>query len=149
MTSFPFPSHSIPITRLRFHSDFSNTLYQTMVILVMTIPGQPYFQMLGLFSDYFITFEQGKPTSSNLSRAARYSVSIVETALCQFLSIGIGDFRPLPRNRPSLSDRQKFITGDYVCDLHSCSKFGANMSMEGFWAKQVKYNHNFIKPSYL
>jgi len=42
--------------------------------------------------------------------------------------MGDGNFRPL-QNRHPLTDRQKFVTGDYDGDPYSCGKFGAHPSM--------------------
>jgi len=49
--------------------------------------------------------------------------------------MGDGDFQPPIQNRHPLTDRQKFVTGDYVSDPYNCAKFGAHPSTGGrFWA---------------
>jgi len=37
-----------------------------------------------------------------------------------------------PQNRIPLTDRQKFLTGDYVHDFYSSAKFGGNPFIGGF-----------------
>jgi len=39
-----------------------------------------------------------------------------------------------PQNPHPLTDTKKFGTGDYVGGPYGCDKFGANISMGGFWA---------------
>jgi len=48
-------------------------------------------------------------------------------------------FGPL-QNRHPLTDRQKFVTGDYVGDPYSCAKFGTHPSTGGLLREWVKYN---------
>jgi len=38
-----------------------------------------------------------------------------------------------PQSQRPLTDRQKFVTGDYVQDFYSCAKFGGNPSMGSVW----------------
>jgi len=52
------------------------------------------------------------------------------------------DFRP-PQVRPPLTDRQKFVTGDYVGNSYPETKFGANVP-RGLLEKCVKYNQIFL-----
>jgi len=52
--------------------------------------------------------------------------------------MGDGNFRAPTESHP-LTDRQKFVTGDYVGNPDSCVKFGAHPSL-GFLGEWVKYN---------
>jgi len=39
-----------------------------------------------------------------------------------------------PQNKHPFTDHQKIGTGDYVGGPYGWAKFGANLSMGGFWA---------------